>query len=88
MKHIFGLELSRRETLAVTVFEQRIHLGPRFLKTPEVNVRACDGLFFLPQRAVPERSLMHALPFEPFVAFPFRLLPGVEHSHRHPGIFI
>ena len=31
---------------------------------------------------------MHALPFEPFVAFHFRLLPCVVHAHRNPGIFL
>src|SRR5688572_6185009 len=31
---------------------------------------------------------MHALPFEPFVAFLFGLLPGIEHAHCDPWIFL
>src|SRR5262249_13989411 len=31
---------------------------------------------------------MHPLPLEPFVAFLFRLLPGVVYAHRHPRMFL
>ena len=88
MKHLLRIELARREALAVAVFKQLIHFRPCFAKTPEVEVGTCDGLFLLPQGAVPERGLMHALPFEPLVAFSFRLLPGIVNAHRDPRIFV
>src|ERR671922_1172252 len=85
MEHFFGFEFARRKALAVTIIEQLVDLEPRAPKTPEIRIRTRNGLFFLPQSAVPESCLMHALPFEPFVASSFRFLPGVEHAERNPG---
>ena len=48
MKHLFRRELARRQALALAVFEQLVYLGPGFIKTPEVNIRTGEGLFFLP----------------------------------------
>src|SRR5882724_12612878 len=88
MKHLLGFELTRRHALAVAILKKLVDLRTRLFKTPKVDVGTGDCLFFLPQSAVPERCLMHALPFEPLVAFLFRLLPGVIHAHRNPGIFL
>src|SRR5437762_8788385 len=88
MKHLLGVELACRKALAMAVLEQFIHLGPCFVKTPEVKIGTRDSLLFFPQSAVPERSLMYALPFEPLVAFSFRLLPGVVHAYGDPWIFL
>ena len=71
VKHLLGFELPRSETLAVAIVQQLIHFRPGFLKTPKIDVWTRDGLLFLPQGAIPERSLMDALPLEPLVAFLF-----------------
>jgi hypothetical protein len=34
MKHFFRIELAGREGLAMAIFEQFIHFGPCFAKTP------------------------------------------------------
>ena len=75
MKHFFGLELARRQTLAVAIFEQLIDLGSRTAKAPHIQIGAGDRLFFLPKRAIPEPGLMHALPLQPFITLPF-LIPA------------
>src|SRR5216684_2827371 len=87
MKHLLRPEVARRHALPVAILKQLGDLRPRLLKTPQIDVGARYSLLLLPQSAVPKRGLMHALPFEPLVAFLFRLLPGVVHAHRDPGIF-
>jgi hypothetical protein len=48
MKHFLRIEFACRETLAMAVFKQLIHFGPRLAETPEVDVGTRDGLFLLP----------------------------------------
>src|SRR5438105_1941069 len=87
-EQLLWLVLARRQSLTLRVVEHPVELVPGLGEAPAVNVRADDRALLLPQRAVPERGHVNALPLLVLVALALGSLAGVEEAPRHPRMLL